>query len=189
MISVKISKLKQYKNANIVNFVYYGKNSTDRFLAITTINFVKPSFLPPANENMGKVIFSQVSVILFTGRGRGVMMSLRYGQHPPPWTAHPLDTPTPATPGQHIHLWTTHAPTVKKRAVHILLECFLVFFFFKLSARADLLVFLGVGTCPIYFTKFPIKNREHLVPNGGGGGQEECTFLIVMSFSVFLFWS
>ena len=40
------------------------------------------TFLPPANEVWGKVMFLHLSVILFTGEGGGVSAS-RSGVHPP----------------------------------------------------------------------------------------------------------
>ena len=47
------------KNANIANFVYYGKTLVTQLL--------RNMFLPPANDIWGKVIFLQLSVILVTG--------------------------------------------------------------------------------------------------------------------------
>ena len=69
--------------------------------------FFKP-FLPPANEVWGKVMFSEVSVILSTGEG--VCPS-------PPDADPPLDADTPRGILRDM---------VNKRVVRILLECILI---------------------------------------------------------------
>ena len=90
-------------------------------------------------NSCGKVMFSQASVILFTG---GVYPSIHWGRPPdtpfwvdtllgshfppgrhPPWTGTPwADTPQADTPGRH----PPRRPL--QRTVHILLECNLVHF-------------------------------------------------------------
>ena len=68
------------------------------------------NFLPPANEVWGKVIFSETSVILFTGGRsayRGVCLLGKGSAYREDWTEPP-------------------PPESEKRAVRILLECFLI---------------------------------------------------------------
>ena len=89
----------------------------------------------------GKVIFSQASVILFTGRGGAAAIPPRThtpriytpsGRHTP-WADTPLghDPPGRHTPG-HTPLWTDTQPLewLLQRTVRILLECILVIRFF-----------------------------------------------------------
>ena len=52
-------------------------------------NKTKTSFLPPANEVWGKVIFLHLSVILFTGGSASVHAGI------PPPTKHPSDQASP----------------------------------------------------------------------------------------------
>ena len=86
---------------------------------------VPTSFLPPANEVWGKVIFLHLSVILFTG---GTYLG-RY----PPGQVHPLA----GTPPLGRYTCSACWDTVNKRAVRILLECILVTFFFRRKAGVD----------------------------------------------------
>ena len=71
------------------------------------------SFLPPANQVWGKVMFLHVSVILFTGGGESA------------WgggNLHPI-----REGGLHRgEGWTQTPPELEKRVVRILQECFLV---------------------------------------------------------------
>ena len=101
----------------------------------------------PANEVWGKVIFLHLFVILFTVGGLPQCM-LGYHPHPPgtrhpprtrhtPWDHAPLQnqthTPPPHPPGNRHSPRTRHTPPqdqgdmVNARAIHIPLECNLVF--------------------------------------------------------------
>ena len=85
--------------------------------------------LPPANEVWGKVMFLHLSVNHSVHRGRGVTMPLPVMDSTPSWTA------TPPPPGQH------HIPfSVNTWAVHILLECLLVY----LNLFAQILIYFGL---------------------------------------------
>ena len=82
---------------------------------MTEIYFETMSFLAPANEVWGKVIFLHLSVILFTG--------WEYVLPPDRYTP-PVGTHTP--PGRYTPRQCMLADTGNKRAVRILLECILV---------------------------------------------------------------
>ena len=113
--------------------------------------------LPPSNEVWGKVMFSHLSVNHSVHRGRAVMMPLPVMDSTPSWTATP-------PPGQH------HIPfSVNTLAIHILLECFLVYFCLSkfVCPNFDLLwtsVFISEGIWSLFFrSKYLEKCLSHFV--------------------------
>ena len=78
-------------------------------------------WLPPGNEVWNKVMFLQLFVSQQGGEGRCYDVTSCYRQHPLPPDSNP---PSPQHP-QAIPPPRTVPPPVNKRAVRILLECFL----------------------------------------------------------------
>ena len=69
---------------------------------------ISDSFLLPANEVWGKVIFLHLSVILFTG---GVPGQVPHGTGTPPWQVHPLGRyPHPSPLGRYTPPWADTPP-------------------------------------------------------------------------------
>ena len=90
---------------DVTDGVYFVTEDTSSKFTRLTLEEIW-TILPPANEVLGKVIFSQASVC---PEGEGCYdVTSCYGQHPPPMGS---TTPLP----------------VNKRSLRILLECFLVF--------------------------------------------------------------
>ena len=122
----------------VIPYFYYGTNQTIASgatlitipLVSMVADFLKHSFLPPANEVWGKVIFSATCVLLF-GRECLCMMSLHV------WLpgsmfllGRGVSVPGPMFRGGgslsgRPH-WTETPPYGEERVVCILLECFLV---------------------------------------------------------------
>ena len=126
----------------VIPYFYYGTNQTiapgATLITIPLVSmvadFLKHSFLPPANEVWGKVIFSATCVLLFGGGGGLCMMSLHV------WLPGPMFLPGEGAlcawshvpwmggglcPGGSLSgrlLWTETPPYGEGRVVRILLE-------------------------------------------------------------------
>ena len=98
-------------------------NFTVTFVLCKFMHFSLSGFLPPANEVCGKVILSEVRVILFTGEGVS-MMSLAV------WLPVPIFLPGDLCLWSHVPFGggggslSGRPPYGKELVVHILLECF-----------------------------------------------------------------
>ena len=85
MLNIKRNTPKEITNANSID-----TNVNDKSPKCVWTESA-PSFLPPANEVWGKVIFLHLFVILFTGEG--------YLTRYTPWCRHPPRADTPSGPG------------------------------------------------------------------------------------------
>ena len=93
-------------------------------LACRISNVWRYSYHPQTKLRKGNVFYTCVSVILFTGGEGSHHVTSCYGQH------HAFARTGPHPPGWHAQGWHSplgwHPLTVNKRAVRILLECFLI---------------------------------------------------------------